>query len=183
MSWMWEGRGGESRATPKFRPECVEGWRCHQLRWGERVWGESGGHSAGRVEHKMPVKLPGRDTPKPRGSRAPEALGGTRRSGGLEACTWPPARGWWAAVTSGVPLAPRTAPARNGRSGSSSSRRGRTTGCPSTRRHSWLSCGESRPATRRTRAPSWSTAGTPVPVPRSPLRPAAPTPPPCPGGP
>ena len=92
----------------------------------------------------------------------------------------PPAHGWWAALTNSVPGTPRMAPARNGRSGSSSSRHGRTTGCLSTRRHSWLSCGESRLATRRTRAPSWSTAGTWPPRLHSRL-PSAPCPPFSPG--
>ena len=39
---MWTGRGRESRATPTFWPECVEGQRHHQLRWGSRFrekWG------------------------------------------------------------------------------------------------------------------------------------------------
>lgn len=91
-----------------------------------------------------------------RGSWAHESDTQVRWSGGVRwcPCTWVVA-----AVTGGVPAAPRTAPVKNVKSASSSSQRGRTTGCRSTPHHSWPSYGESRPATPQTLAPSWSTAG------------------------
>lgn len=60
------------------------------------------------------------------------------------------------------------APVRNGRSGSSSLRHGGPRRARVPGRRSWLSCGESRLATRRTQAPSWSTAGTQPPRPFTP---------------
>lgn len=53
----------------------------------------------------------------------------------------------------------RTAPARRGRWGSSSSRPGQTTGCPSTPPPSWPSSGGWNRAILQTQGPWWYTAG------------------------
>ena len=130
----------------------MEGRCHHQLRWGSRFrekWGAVH-EDAGDTEVETP--------PHPGAAGHPDQVL-------RDMVVWsrelgPLAHGWWAALTNSVPGTPRMAPVRNGRSGSSSLRHGRTMGCPSTRRRSWLSCGESRLATHRTQAPSWSTAGT-----------------------